>query len=191
MSTNKIYIGLLLLLALAQLYAAGGMIIHHDKVLSDGQEHRFLIEPIDPSDPFRGKYLILGFEADDVMVSEPSDYEDMMDVYGILKRDKNGYTYISSIQDEMPQEEFLKLSIDYVASRNDTLSRVILKFPFDRFYLSETKALPAEEILQKALNDGENVKPYAVVKILEGDAVLEDLVLNGRSINQILREIEP
>ncbi|MCA6079072.1 GDYXXLXY domain-containing protein [Fulvivirga sedimenti] len=190
MSANRIYIGLFILLAIAQLYATGGMIIQHDRVLREGEVHKFLIEPIDPSDPFRGQYLILGFVNDQVLMSDSVMFEEMDDAYGILGEDENGFSYISDLQMDEPDSEYLKLTIDYLSSGNDSQTRVFVKFPFDRYYISEKKALPAEKILQEALRDGNDQKPFALVRILNGEAVLEDIVLNGRPISEILEDMD-
>ncbi|MBK6341439.1 MAG: hypothetical protein IPF41_02320 [Flavobacteriales bacterium] len=68
--------------------------------------------------------------------------------------------------------------------------------PFDRFYLEEGDGAKTEELLQPQWNDGQVSQPlpaYVLVRVLNGEAVIEDLIVDERSIHQWLADpsLEP
>jgi hypothetical protein len=73
---------------------------------------------------------------------------------------------------------------------NDDVQRVSL--PFDRFYLEEGDGATTEKMLQPQWNNDTLVQPlpaHAVVRVLHGEAVIEDLVVGGKSIQVWLEEV--
>lgn len=186
---RKVRIILFILLAVIQLFVAGKMIGDRQRILDDGEVYRFVIEPVDPNDPFRGKYLTLGFESDHLK-AEASDSEELIqgrDVLIKLSEDANGFAWLSEISSGSPEEDFLRLKIDRIVYSNSGEDMIYFNMPFDRYYLNEEMAAEAEERLQKALQDTEN-RPYAIVRVLDGRAVLEELVLNDKPLSEWLSE---
>ncbi|HUR30287.1 MAG TPA: GDYXXLXY domain-containing protein, partial [Saprospiraceae bacterium] len=51
------------IMVLVQLYVPASMIMESEKVLKEGKEFKFKTAPVDPTDPFRGKYVELNFDA--------------------------------------------------------------------------------------------------------------------------------
>ena len=62
MINKKTQIVLFVLVALAQLYVPAKMIWDQEDVLKNGSEYKFKTDPVDPNDPFRGKYITLSFD---------------------------------------------------------------------------------------------------------------------------------
>ena len=60
---NKRNLILLLLLVCLQLFVPAKMIYDHEAILNKGKVFKFKTAPVDPSDPIRGKYITLQFEA--------------------------------------------------------------------------------------------------------------------------------
>ena len=60
-------------------------------------------------------------------------------------------------------------------------NQVTLFFPFSRFYMEEGKAQKAE-IIYRRVNAG-----YALVKVYKGEAVLEDVLVKGKSLRELAR----
>ena len=58
--------------------------------------------------------------------------------------------------------------------------------PFDRYYLEEHRA-PAAEAAYRAANTRTNRDAHVVVRVLDGRGVLEDLVIAGKSVQEIGR----
>src|SRR5882724_1990071 len=51
------------LLCLAQIAVPATMVVEHQRTIASGPPWRFQTAPVDPSDPFRGRYVRLGFSA--------------------------------------------------------------------------------------------------------------------------------
>ena len=62
-----------------------------------------------------------------------------------------------------------------------------IKYPFDRFYLDENKASIAEDIYRESRRNSAKTA-WALVKIKNGHAALEDVMINGVPINSIIKE---
>ncbi|MEJ2005855.1 MAG: GDYXXLXY domain-containing protein [Cyclobacteriaceae bacterium] len=176
------------LVAFAQLFVAGKMIFDRQQILNEGSVYKFLMEPVDPNDPFRGKFLILGFESDyvDVMDSVKT-FDRGMTCNVLLGTDENGFAQLLEISEEAPGSEYLQLKVQQVNNIAGNGRRVFFEMPFDRYYINEQNAEAAEKVLREELNDNMD-KPYAVVRIRDGRAVLEDLVLGKRSISELLQD---
>ncbi len=57
-------VAVLTLVIVAQFAAVGSLIAKHERVLREGTVHRFRTRPIDPADPFQGRYVQLVYERD-------------------------------------------------------------------------------------------------------------------------------
>lgn len=71
MNKKKILLLSFFLVAVVQLYVPSKMIWDREEVLRTGTEYKFRTAPIDPTDPFRGKYITLRF--DDNTVDIPGE----------------------------------------------------------------------------------------------------------------------
>jgi hypothetical protein len=56
-----------------------------------------------------------------------------------------------------------------------------VSFPFNRFYMEEFKAGPAERTFRE-LQGKKGIKTWAEVRIFEGEAVLTDVKIQGKSL---------
>lgn len=172
------------LLILAQWYVPGKMIWENERAWLLGTTHHFKTAPVDPIDIFRGKYIDLSFEGIIVKVQNAGDWTEGEEVYGILSTDPDGYSYISSLVKNKPAKdvECLRLSIRYVPGSGR--DEVHIDFPFNRFYMEESKALPAELSYRESSRDSTSTT-YAVVSILDGEAVLKDVMIDGVPIKEV------
>ena len=175
---------LFVVVAIAQLTVPGLMVIEQEDVLKTGVAFKFETTPIDPYDPFRGKYVVLGFKNDQIDVGEDSTWRSGDKVYVSIKNDVNGFAEISSVSNEPPtKESYFKASVDWV-HKDDDKYFVYIDFPFDRFYMGEFKAQDAEDAHRDAARDSTNVT-YALVYIKGGKAVLDDVLINDVSIREL------
>lgn len=180
------------LMVVFQLALPGWMFIGHERVLQQGEVYLFRTAPIDPRDPFRGEYVSLNFEAETGNWSLPgaasSNYQENL-AYGLLERDADGYARISRLQGTRPTEgTFIK--VKFMTWGNDDVQ--LISLPFDRYYLEEGDGATTEKMLQPQWNNDTLVQPlpaHAVVRVLNGEAVIEDLVVGGKSIQVWLKEI--
>lgn len=155
----------------------------HQSVLDEGTAYRFRTTPVDPVDPFRGRYVTLGFAASRVTVAEPDAYERNTRMYAPLRVDEDGFAYLLPPLGEPPAEgDYLVVRV--MANVGERALRVAL--PFDRFYLEESRAPRAEALLRRREGDA-GPQVWAEVRVLGDRAVIADLVVDGRPLRQWLR----
>ncbi len=185
---RKTRTSLFLLLAVLQLFVAGKMIFDRQHILNEGAVYKFIMQPVDPNDPFRGKYLTMGFDTDHVDLYDSAISILEGETYPVLlATDEKGYAVFSGISESMPAGDYLNLKVQQVYERSDGQTTVYFEMPFNRYYLNEENVELAEELLQAALADSTH-SAYATVRVLDGNAVLEDLVLDEESISDLLSE---
>ena len=174
-------------MVLAQLYVPASMIFQKERVIAQGTAYKFRTAPIDPNDPFRGKYITLSFNETGVKVENAEEWNNADEVYVYLTTDSSGYAMIQSIAKEQPKgrNDYIKANIDYILT--DTLSTVFVRYPFDRFYMEESKAPVAETIYNEAAIDSNQVA-YALVMVMNGDAVVRDIFIDDVSITEVIRK---
>ena len=67
----------------------------------------------------------------------------------------------------------------------DSIYKVRIGYPFERYYVNENIAEDAEKLIRKVLRDSSQTS-YAEVKILDGYHSLIDVKVNGKSLNQLI-----
>jgi len=178
-----------ILLVFAQWLIPAQMIWQKDKVSSEGYLHRFQTAPVDPSDPFMGKYVALNFKETSKTMSHNKDRYNGLKIYVTFFTDNNGYAQIRDISRTIPlhTKDFLETTINYTVPEGDS-DRIYINYPFNRFYMEEYKAKQAEGAYNNRSADTSN-KTYALVSIHEGDAVIKDVFINDSSITDVIRKI--
>jgi len=172
--------------AAAQIYVPASMIFDSEDILNTGKTYKFITAPVDPNDPFRGKYITLGFEQNIFKIYGETDFIGGQDIFVLLHENDDGYAEIINLAHESPGNEidFVKAKINSISSNMDSTS-IFIDYPFDRFYMEENKAPIAEEIFIESQRDPSKTT-YALVKIKDGNAVLEDIVIDGQSLKEII-----
>ena len=189
------------LLVVAQIAVPLRMIQQREHVLQDGELFRFKTEPIDPADPFQGRYVWLRIEEDHVRLTETET--DAIDYnasgYAILDTDAAGFAHFSTWSAERPTEHanYLKTKARGQAVRWEDLPELTdagthkrtrihqglrIDIPFTRFYLDENKAPRAEIRARQATR---NQDCWVEVRILNGAAVIEDVIAEGQSLRDL------
>ena len=172
--------------AVAQIYVPASMVLEREDILTTGKTFKFRTAPVDPNDPMRGKYITLSFDANSFKTYGEQQFNQGENVFVHLKDDLEGFVEIENISAENPGKEidFVKAEIWYINYNNDT-SDISISYPFDRYYMEESKALKAETMYAESLSDS-TTTTYAVVKIKDGEAVLEDVMIDGISIKELV-----
>ena len=185
MNNKKLPLAAFILVALAQLYVPAKMILDRENILTSGIDFKFKTAPIDPNDPFRGKYISLQYENNVIEIQNEGDWLSGEDIYVILANDSNGFAKIESVSKTKPSDEvsFVKAKVSYVSDNGS--QQLTVYYPFDRFYMEESKAYEAEKVYRESLPDSTQVA-YALVKIKDGEAVLKDVLINDVSIKDIV-----
>ena len=174
------------IMVLAQLYVPASMIFESEKVLTQGKEFKFKTAPVDPTDPFRGKYVSLNFEETNFRGRLQDTFFYGEKVYVSLSTNHEGFVKIADISKSIPDTE------DYVSATVSNFfdgdsSYVTVEYPFDRFYMEESKAYNAELAYNESARDT-NQTTYALVSVRKGEAVVKDVIINGITIRQAAME---
>jgi uncharacterized membrane-anchored protein len=187
----KIYIPILFcVLCAAQWYVPLQMIAGQENIHEEGRVFRFKTQPVDPSDPFRGKYITLSFEAD-TFEKKGEEWVSGEKIFVLVKEDQDGFAAIGDVFKEEPRHsaDYVEAFVSYQTSPRFSAGKVHVRYPFDRFYMEESKAKPAEDVYWEANSNDSTQVAYAVVHIKNGKASLSDVIINDRSIVDIVREL--
>ncbi len=183
MKMIHLFIGFVIV-ALIQIFVPLQMIWQQEDVLSSGEVYKFKTRPIDPTDPFRGKYITLQYEINSFAMADTTyAYGDKIRVY--IEKDAQGYAKIHSLS-----KTNLELDKDYVTAKVTGNYNGVINFelPFDRFYMEETKAYDAEKAYNQVNRDGLKQNVYALVHIKEGRSVLTDVIIDGVPIQEYVEK---
>jgi hypothetical protein len=107
--------------------------------------------------------------------------------YALVEEGRDGFAVIDQVMPQPPKSgDYVKVGRVYRDWQTNSVVHFTL--PFDRYYMGEAKAPTAEHAYREHLNRrGEtNQTTYAIVRIRDGEAVLEDLYVAGKPIRQCL-----
>ncbi len=171
---------LLIVFAVIQLGVLSKIVFTKEQTLKSGKTFKFLTEPVDPTDPFRGKYVALGFIEDEYYNNHSWQKDE--DVYVIIQNDNKGFAMIKNLSREEPDQytDFIKAKIERAKS-----DKVTIKYPFERFYMEESKAPQAEKIYFETNQNDLNSITYTIVKVNKGNTVLVDVMIDGTSLKDL------
>ena len=163
---KKLLLIALVIMIVIQLFIPIYMIASKYDILSNGEEYKFVVNPVDPYDAFRGRYVSLN----PLTISRNQTGK-----YGIIRVDEDGFAYVHKVTNEKPKNE------TYVKSIGTSWFRL----PIDRYYMDEKLAPRAETIIQQ---NGQRRETYVTVRIKNGNLVVSGLFIDGIAIEDILKE---
>lgn len=179
---RRLALGLFLCLALVQLAVPASMIARHELTLQYGRQYRFQTAPVDPYDPFQGRYVALSLQANTAPTLPGITLTLGQRVYAILTEDAAGFATIASLSLAPPGgDTYFQTSVNYV---ND--DRVQIALPFDRYYTDEHLA-PAAERAYWQHSRPQAREAYITVRVRKGLAVLEELYIAGKPLREFLQ----
>ena len=168
---------------LAQWAAPLLQIWKHERTLAQGSVHRLKCTAPDPYDPLRGRYLAVRPEQEESHVDKGLKLVSGQRVYVTLLDGPDGLARLSSAHLTPPESgAYVRMSVRWAAAEG----LVRLEWPFDRFYLNEKLAPEADKWFAESIRSSKGV--VAEIRVLKGSAVLTDLVFDGRSFREILKE---
>lgn len=174
---------LLLVLCVVQLAVPGYMIYEQSQILSEGKVYKFQTQPIDPYDPFRGRYVTLTYTINAAPI--PSDENLQRDewAYALLAEDDSGYATFTKLVAKEPSanQDYIKLKIGWGSKERG----YYVKIPFNRYYAPEDVAPKIERTVRRRQRE-EDV--YAEISVLGGKATLKDLYVEGMLIMDYIRQ---
>jgi len=159
MKTSYIII-MFIVLAGIQLYVPAAMIMDQENVLKNGKAYKFKTQPIDPNDPFRGKYITLNYDIEgSYPVQNKSEYGKR--VYVLLKEDENGFAQVDDILSKKPESgNYIRVEESRYSYNEEEIDIEILQ---NRFYMEESKAPEAEIAYGEVNRRGKEA--YAVIYV--------------------------
>ena len=177
-----------ILIALIQLTIPVKSIYDQEQILTHGKEFKFQTVPVDPTDPFRGKYIALNFKENTIGVSTYEKWSKGEKVFVIVEEDKNGFAQVMYASKTVPNNHnhYLSAIVQRVTStKGESNLEIQIQYPFDRYYMEESKAKAAEDLYRKATAD-QKILTYALVNIKDGKATLKDVMIDGKSIKDLI-----
>ena len=184
MKTIHIF-SLFVLLALIQLSVPAQMIFKRESILNTGIAYKFKTQPVDPSDPFKGKYIFLNYDVNNIKV-ENRDWQRQQNVYISIANDSLGFVKATSASIKQPKNGmFVKARVDWYSVKDNSLR---FTFPFNEFYMEESKAYNAEIAHRNAQRDSLPNNTYALVFVKDGQAVLDNVFINDVPIAKFVEE---
>ncbi len=178
------------LVCLAQLAVPASLIVKHEQTRTAGTVWKFQTAPVDPGDPFRGRYVQLAFAVD----REPVPLADTewiwgqdRRVYAELAQGPDGYARLARIHAQRPAGvEYVDVFAQYLAphEKPEDAGRppaLFVRMPFDRYYLPEARAPEVEREYWEASRKAQ-ANTWAEVRVRDGHAVLVNLVLDGKPV---------
>ncbi|MBN1970773.1 MAG: GDYXXLXY domain-containing protein [Candidatus Delongbacteria bacterium] len=173
---------LLIVLIIVQLAVPVYMIAKYEHILNEGKSYFFKIAPVDPYDPFRGKYLTIRVLEESITVDNSKDYHSGELVYLELDTSEK-FAKIKNVYKFEPEgsKDYIKASVRYVS-----ISKLYFKFTFDRYFMEESKAPKAEKIYFDALRDTLK-NSYIEVNSKDGDAIIKELYISEKPIKEYFK----
>lgn len=185
----KIILPVFIIVGLAQWLVPAQMIWKREEVLKNGNTFRFLTEPVDPTNPFIGKYITLNFKEDVGWDPNGHSYEQGQTIYVLLENDNAGFAHVKGITTNEPtnQTGYVKAKVRYSSNyANSDSVEVNIDYPFDKFYMEEKKAPKAEAEYREASRNPTSTT-YAQVKIWKGVAVTENVFIDNKPLSSYLK----
>ena len=173
---------------IAQLVIPYKMIWDREQILKTGTPYKFKMIIRDPNDPFRGKYIYLYFGNTRMNLKEDSGYNYGDNILVEVMNDSLGFAQIKKISNKKPSNSnyfTAKVMSSYFAKEKSYI--VDIEFPFNKFYMEETKAEDAEKLYNETIRDDSKIM-YALVYIKDGNAVLKDVCIDGVSIKDLVKK---
>lgn len=179
----------LIILACLQLALPAYLIINREFILAYGDEIRLKTAPVDPYDAFRGKYITLSYQEQSVLADKDASasFSSGNIIYAVFNLDDKRNGTLAGVTARQPASGlYIKCKITSTYFETGTgKNRVYISFPFDRYYLTEEKALKAEAVYREQTRTAEC---YALIRVHDGQGVIADIILDGQPIMEYLKQ---
>lgn len=173
--------------AVVQLAVAGGAIVKSELALRTGEAFRFRIQPVDPVDAFRGRYVAIRFAVDRAPAADDLDVKPGKQVFLPLEIDGDGYAVLGQASVEKPVSgPYLRLRAGGIYPDEDGNRFVWVSMPFRRYYMDEDLAPEAERAVWRGRRGQREAS--VSVRVRGGVGVIEDLYIDDVPIHQWLNE---
>lgn len=186
MKTIHIFL-IFVLVAAIQLSIPAQMILNQETILKTGTPYKFKTQPVDPSDPFKGKNINLNYEIDSFNTTD-SLWERNEPIFVYLITDSLGFAKIDTVSRNILADnnnDYVKAKAQWYRNYSNDLT---IQFPFNRYYMDETKAYDAEVTVRSRQQDSLPNNTFALVYVENGEAVLNDVLIDEISIKDYVKK---
>ena len=199
-------VALLVLLSAAQVTAAAWSIARYEMTLATGRVYKVKTVPVDPADPFRGRYVAIqpALTLPNPVAPEVASLLDQIGVfrpnaprkmaYVVLSSDAEGFARADQVVPEPPRTaDYLEITgarlrtIGPVEQERqpEVVREVVLSF--DRYYMAEAAAPAAEQRYREASRRGADRDTWITVRVRNGVGVVDGLFIDGVRIEDAVR----
>lgn len=158
----------------------------HERVIARGTTVRIRCAAPDPYDPLRGRYLAVRPEETQVPKPDGMPEQGAVPVWAALEAGDDGLSRIESLSLEPVSGPTVIRLVATWRRWDQEGATVFVEWPFNRFYLSERLAPDADALVAERFRDGQE-RPVAEVRLLDGRAVLVDVLVDGVSIRDVVK----
>ena len=197
---------LLVVLGAAQLTAAAWSIVRYEVTLATGRVYKVKTVPVDPADPFRGRYVavrpVLTLPnpvapdvvslLDQVGVFRPNTARKT--AYAVLGNDAEGFARVDQVVPEPPKTgdylEVVDVRRRAIGPADQDRQAEIVRdivLPFDRYYMAEAAAPAAEQRYRETVRRDDGIDTWITVRVRNGTGVIEGLFIDGVRIEDAVR----
>ena len=155
----------------------------HERVITRGTLVKIECAAPDPYDPLRGRYLAVRPAESRVPKPEGMAERDAVPVWATLVAGEDGLSRIKSLSLEpVSGPTVIRLVAKWPHwDGSPSPETVFVEWPFDRFYLNERLAPDADKLVA-------GKRTVAEVRLLDGRAVLTDILLDGVSVRELVKQ---
>jgi uncharacterized membrane-anchored protein len=107
MPNKSILLLIFLFVAFLQILVPANMIFQKNKTVVTGTLYKFKVKPVDPADPFVGRYVDLSFDQDTFVIKDSKFYKDQETIYVEIGHGIDSFAIIKNIN---LKEILLKMS---------------------------------------------------------------------------------
>lgn len=174
---------LFLLVAAVQLLVPAGMIYQQESTLTQGAVYRFKTAPVDPYDPFRGRFVALNVEANQAPTATSEGLKRGDWAYVLLGTDGQGFATLQFAYRQPPATgDYLRLKVRAVSGDSAQLA-----LPFSRYYAEESIAPEIERAYRSSSRRGQQ-NAFIQVRVMDGRGVIEELYVANLPIMEFLAQ---
>ena len=196
--STPLKLSLLGILAMLQIGATASSIFRYESVLRGGAPYRIQTMPIDPADPFRGRYVAV---RPTIAIRNPiaPEMQNVLDRVGmgetgyvVLGTDEQGFARADPVVDRPPaQGDYLEILHAWPRWQEQTAPNTPairdgydLIFSFDRYYMNDAAAPQAEERARQASRTNSGSRTWLDVRVKNGRGVIAGLFIDGTPIER-------
>jgi uncharacterized membrane-anchored protein len=172
---------LLIVVAVVQLAVAGDAIVRYELTLRYGESLRFRVQPIDPVDSFRGRYVALTFEANRAEIPEGLEIPNRGWIFVPVVVGEDGFARLGAVSLSRPSSgPYLRLRSGVEGQDEEGRRVAWVNLPFRRLYMKEELAAETERAMWRRGRRQASVLVY----VRDGVGVAKDLLIEGTPVRE-------